>query len=88
MSRYAKTPEHRITHGGREVAYLGLRLLPEPPAAGEHRVTQGERPDLLAFRYFSDAHQAWRICDANRVLLPSDLTSEPNRVVKIPLPER
>lgn len=78
---------------GTEVRYAKRRLLPpldETAAeAGEsvvHTVSDGERPDLLAQRYFGDPGQWWQIADANPVLDPAELTDEPGREIEIPLP--
>ncbi|MFJ4471405.1 hypothetical protein ACIP2X_28550 [Streptomyces sp. NPDC089424] len=73
---------------GTEVRYTKRRLL--PPLDGdrptrEHTVAAGDRPDLLAQRYFGDPGQWWQIADANPVLDPRELTAEAGRVVDIPL---
>lgn len=87
-SRYREAPTHRVTAGGREVTYTRLRLVPDPPADGAHTVIQGERLDHIAFQYFQDSEQFWRICDANGTLLPSDLVKETGRSLRIPFPQR
>ena len=45
-----------------------LRILPDPPPADLHAVTQGDRLDRVADDAFGDPEQSWRICDANRAL--------------------
>ena len=45
-----------------------------------------DRLDLVAFRYFQDPEQFWRICDANGALWPDDLL-EPGNVLLIPASE-
>ncbi|MBC6463313.1 LysM domain-containing protein [Actinomadura sp. HBU206391] len=75
---------------GREVPYLRRRPLPQPTALAqiaEHVVTQADRSDLLANRYFGDAGLWWRIADANPVLHPRELTDTPGRRIRITLPE-
>lgn len=52
--------------------------------AVRHVVTQGERPDLLAFQYLGDALLYWRIADANGVIDPHELTDTPGRRVTVP----
>ena len=52
----------------------------------EHIVGDGERPDTLADRYLNDPEQFWRICDANAVMAPNELTQTVGRVVRITLP--
>ena len=56
-----------------------------PATAVRHVVTQGERPDLLAFRYLGDARLYWRIADANGVIDPHELTDTPGRRVTVPM---
>ncbi|GAA2261953.1 hypothetical protein GCM10010145_29520 [Streptomyces ruber] len=82
---------------GTEVRYTKRRLLPPldqavdgtdgagSDAVQPHTVTTGDRPDLLAQRYFGDPAQWWQIADANPVLHPDELTDEPGRVIGIPL---
>lgn len=74
---------------GHEIPYLRRRFVPHPgsfPAIVEHAVVQGDRLDNLAFRYLRDPESFWRVCDANRVLRPDDLTTEPGRRLRVPLP--
>lgn len=93
-SRYADVGTAVHTAAGadgepRPVRYLLRRPLP-PPGAGEtlleHTVTQGDRLDNLTARYLGDPTQFWRVCDANNVLSPDELTAEPGRRVRIALP--
>ncbi len=73
----------------RVLVYVRRRFVPRtPPPATlvSHAVTQGERLDHLAARYFGDPTQFWRICDANGALRPDELVEEPGRRVDIPLP--
>jgi|SoiMethySBSTD1v2_1073268.scaffolds.fasta_scaffold3902260_1 hypothetical protein len=93
-SRYFGTPTatlHREdgTPEGRTIVYLRRRFIPPPERFAllqEHVVADGERPDTLAARYLEDPEQFWRICDANLVVDPNDLTDTPGRVVRITLP--
>ena len=75
---------------GRTVAYKRRRFLPageEMPLLAEIPVAQGERPDVLAHRTLGDPLQYWRLCDANNVMRPTELTDEPGRAVRVPLPQ-
>jgi hypothetical protein len=77
------------TSDGTQLPYLRRRLLPRPDSfttMAEHVVVDGDRPDLLAFRYLGSADQWWRIADANPVLDPGELTGTPGRHVRITLP--
>ncbi|MGP3981998.1 LysM peptidoglycan-binding domain-containing protein [Streptomyces sp. KR80] len=88
-SRYhdAEIGVHRQPDGT-EVRYTKRRLLPPLDAAAEesatHTVSSGERPDLLAQRYFGDPTQWWQIADANPVLDPRELTDEAGQEIEIP----
>ena len=90
-SRYhgLSTLSHR-GEDGREIAYLERRFVPLPENFEElrqHVVSQGDRPDNLAYTYLGDATQYWRLCDANGVLDPDELTDTAGRRIRITLPE-
>jgi len=75
---------------GRIVAYKRRRFLPageDMPLLVETPVAQGERPDVLTHRTLGDALQYWRLCDANNLMRPTELTAEPGRAVRVPLPQ-
>ncbi|MBN1569764.1 MAG: LysM peptidoglycan-binding domain-containing protein [Acidobacteria bacterium] len=78
------------TSDGKTVAYLRRRFCPPPErftVLQEHTVTEGDRIDNVAAKYLGDPEQAWRICDANRAMSPSELTEQPGRKLNITLPE-
>jgi hypothetical protein len=52
-----------------------------------HSVVQEDRLDLLAFTFYRDPEQFWRICDANLTLRPDDLL-QVARQLQIPLVQR
>ena len=84
-SRYQGVPEAIHDDGtGRPIRYKVLRILPNPPAADLHAVTQGDRLDRVAADAFGDPEQSWRICDANDAFDPDDLVSEVGRRLVIP----
>lgn len=69
------------------VPYVLRRFIPQRrdiPAAFEHIVHAGDRPDTLAARAFGDAELYWRIADANAVTDPSDLTDTVGARIGIP----
>jgi hypothetical protein len=73
----------------RIVSYKRRRFVPSGATMttlAEHTVAQGDRLDNLAARYVGDPEQFWRICDANNVLRPEELTEEVGRAVRIGLP--
>lgn len=73
----------------RVVSYKRRRFVPPGSSMttlAEHTVLQGDRLDNLAARYVGDPEQFWRICDANDVLRPEELTDEVGRTLRIGLP--
>jgi len=75
---------------GRTVSYVRRRFLPqgeELPLLAEVPVGQGERIDLVAHRTLGDPLAFWRICDANNAMDPQELTGEPGRLLRVPLPQ-
>jgi hypothetical protein len=66
-SRYYKLGTYTITlaHGQTAIA----TRLPVPPMqlalSGYYTVQQGDRLDLIAARYLTDATLFWQLCDAN-----------------------
>ena len=92
-SRYHGIETVKMTVGGDEgprvISYKRRRIIPSGETMitlGEHTVTQGDRLDNLAARYVGDPEQFWRICDANDVLRPEELTEEIGWIIKIGLP--
>jgi hypothetical protein len=75
---------------GRAVSYVRRRILPQGrslPLLAEVPVSQGERIDLVAHRTLGDALAYWRVCDANDAMDPAELTAEPGRLLRVPLPQ-
>ncbi len=92
-SRYYDIETVKLTVGDNEgprvISYKRRRIIPSGETMTtlvEHTVTQGDRLDNLAARYVGDPEQFWRICDANDVLRPEELTEEIGRIIKIGLP--
>lgn len=93
-SRYFNVETAKMTATGpdgqpRVVAYKRRRFI--APSAGsvtlvEHTVTRGDRLDLITARYLGDPTQFWRVCDANDVLRPDELTREVGIRIRIALP--
>ncbi len=95
-SRYAKldvaTLAVRDSDGEtRSIRYVQRRFLPSATEAGtpmvEHTVVQGDRLDNITAKYLADPTQFWRLCDANDVMEPDELTDEPGRGIVIILPD-
>lgn len=74
----------------REIRYVRRRFIPPDQGLAtlvEHTVTEGDRLDNIAARYLGDPTQFWRICDANGVLRPEELTEAIGRMIRIALPQ-
>jgi len=71
----------------RTVSYKRRRFTVDPGSlpALEYIAIQGERPDLLANRFFGEPTQFWRLCDANRVIRPTELTETGGRRLSVPV---
>jgi hypothetical protein len=70
--------------------YVRRRFLPQMEqfqTIQEHQVSQGERPDNLTYQYMNDPEQFWKICDANGVMHPNELTESIGKTVRITLPQ-
>ena len=66
VSRYRKLPDVvAISARGRELKSRDIRLLPDVPGIFEHTVEEGDRLNHLAFKYYKQPRNWWRICDAN-----------------------
>ncbi len=93
-SRYAAldTATHVLapaTPPGREVRYVRRRFVPPldaSPALAEHTVVEGDRLDMLTARYLGDPLAFWRVCDANLVIYPDELTDTVGHPILITLP--
>lgn len=84
-SRYADVDDHYITdQKGRAIRYKKIRIIPETKARVAYQVNQGDRLDLIAFKYYRDPERFWRICDANLAMWPEDLVSKPGKKILIP----
>ncbi len=88
-SRYAALPLATRDVAGRQVTYVRRRFLPPVDSFApllQHRTQQGERVDTIAAQHLGDPQQYWRICDANGVVDPLELTAVGTNV-RITLPE-
>ena len=90
-SRYYNTGVTSLKQGDkREVTYLKRRFVPPPEnfsVVQEHSVVEGDRVDNLAAHYLGDPELYWRLCDANGVMHPDELTQTIGAKVVITLPE-
>jgi hypothetical protein len=78
----------RQTASNQTVTYLKRRFIPPSKkfeVLQEHMVTQGDRLDNITANYLGDPEQFWRLCDANNVMHPNELTAQIGRKLRIPL---
>lgn len=88
-SRYFGLGTNVTEHNGAPIAFVRRRFIPPSDrlvTVQEHTASQGERPDTIANEHLGDPEQFWRICDANDVMHPNELT-QIGRIVRITLPE-
>ena len=60
---------------GATVAVTRLPLRSTSSLAGFHRRLQGQRLDLIAFRFLADPTAFWYLCDANNAMVPDALAA-------------
>jgi hypothetical protein len=66
QSRYRLVPDVTVPDArGRLVLAKDVRLLPDVTGTFRHTVVANDRLDQLAFTYYGQPLQFWRICDAN-----------------------
>jgi hypothetical protein len=87
-SRYETVPNAELTTGtGRVVRYKRMRFIPDTRDSVGYVVVDRDRLDLIAYRFYRDPEQFWRICDANLALRPDELLERPGRVLAVPIPQ-
>lgn len=88
-SRYYGDGVEQITLGDDPpVAYLSRRIIPQMDIYTQtqnYTVVLGDRLDNLAAQFLGDPTLFWMIAEANGVMDADSLTSEPGRVILIPL---
>ena len=66
LSRYRQVPDVTAPDArGRQVSAKDVRALPEVAGTFTHTIQEGDRLDQLAWTYYGQPLQFWRICDAN-----------------------
>ena len=89
-SRYYGTGTSVLTAGNRQIPYLQRRFLPSADqftVLRVYTVIEGDRLDNISAANLSDPLAFWRICDANNVMRPEELTDTPGRRIEITLPQ-
>jgi hypothetical protein len=88
-SRYYGNGVEQLTlANGTIVSYLSRRIIPQMSIYTQtqnYSVVLGDRLDNLAARFLGDPILFWMLADANGAEDANDLTSEPGRVILIPL---
>jgi hypothetical protein len=85
-SRYETVEDcERTDDQGHILRYKAVRFIPETDAQFSHLLSQGERLDHLAYRYYRDPERFWRVCDANGAMWPDDLVADAGQRILIPL---
>jgi hypothetical protein len=74
-SRYQNLDESSpVNAEGERLRGKALRYIPVAPGSYQHAVSEGDRLDLLAYKYYGDSTRWWQISDANpEYLFPTDL---------------
>jgi copper chaperone CopZ len=74
-SRYQNLDESSpVNAGGERLRGKELRYIPAAAGSYQHAVSEGDRLDLLAYKYYGDSTRWWQISDANPGhLFPTDL---------------
>lgn len=89
-SRYYELEDLQYGEGGqRPVVFKSRRFLSRDetrPVLWEVEVNANDRPDLLAARAVQQSELFWRICDANGVMDPFELTERSGRKIRILMP--
>ncbi len=85
-SRYKDIPNYTaVDTSGKAYQTKSLRWIPETRGTFMHTVKEGDRLDLLAYKYYGDPKRWWLISDANQdTFFPTDLLKEPGKKIIIP----
>ncbi|MEA2114331.1 MAG: LysM domain-containing protein [Thermodesulfobacteriota bacterium] len=90
-SRYHSVEITTLEQTGQEpIAYLKRRFVPPAERFAviqEHTVVEGDRVDNVAAQHLGDPELYWRLCDANNVMRPDELTEKAGAKIAITLPE-
>ncbi|MFN9630914.1 MAG: hypothetical protein ACK59A_11905 [Cyanobacteriota bacterium] len=90
-SRYAQAPQAEIIQAdGSTVRYIVPPILPQPDhyqPARRVRTTDSDRSDILAAQAYGQPTAWWLLANANGVAHPDDLTTTPDSLLVIPLPD-
>jgi hypothetical protein len=88
ISRYRNLPDVAVQDAkGRVLSARSLRLQPEVSGTFRHTVEEADRLDHLAFKYYDQPRDWWRIADGNPEFLSPQalLGDEPRSTIRLPL---
>jgi hypothetical protein len=75
-SRYAAAGTYQVTLAdGTVVVVTRIPLPVARTTLGWHRRAEGERLDLIAYRYLRDATAFWQLCEVNDAVVPDALAA-------------
>lgn len=83
-SRYAAAGTYTVALRGKTITATRIPPPVRLPLVGYHTRLDGQRLDLIAARYLTDATAFWRLCDANNSLAPDALGASE----KVGIPEK
>lgn len=84
-SRYEKVDDYKFKRSdGSEVSIKQKRKIPDPLGKILHVVQEGDRTDLLAYRYYRDPLKFWKLADANEEMNPENLMSKTGEKIIVP----
>jgi hypothetical protein len=84
-SRYAKVADYKFRRiDGSEVLIKQKRKIPRLKSKLIHIVQEGDRTDLLAYRYYRDPLKFWKLADANEEMNPEHLLEKPGQEIIVP----
>jgi hypothetical protein len=76
-SRYEQAGTYTVKKRDGSIVTITKRPLPrQGPLLGYHRRVEGQRIDLIAARYLTDATAFWQLCDANNAVVPDALGAQ------------
>lgn len=86
-SRYANAGTYQVRLAdGSVVVVTRIPQTSPGPTVGWYRRGEGERLDVIAYQFLSDATKSWALCDANGALSPDALAA--HELIAIPDPGR
>lgn len=81
-TRYDDTPLYTYNNS---TPFFGRRITTTYEEWIEHAITQHERIDTIAYKYYGDSTQWWRIAEANPDKIWWPLTLPIGETIKIPV---